>query len=212
MPIKYKIAILMAGRILHYADHYKNIMENIVQEHDADFFLSHSPELDEDIVGFQNLYQPKILNNDPKIIKHINEKYQHVNKHNCIQMYFNRQRVFNDFKEYSLTHNIKYDLVINYRVDTYSYDKINYDMFTSFNLQNHIYIPSGKDYSPIGVCDQMAFGNIDVMEKYMSIYNDIDKYLGVNNCRITGEELVHCCLKLNNINIVRFSHNHEILR
>lgn len=33
-----KIAILIAGRILHFEKHYKNIIENIVQTNEVDFF------------------------------------------------------------------------------------------------------------------------------------------------------------------------------
>ena len=43
------IAIIFSGRIYKFANHYNNIMDNIVQDNNVDFFLSHSPELDEDL-------------------------------------------------------------------------------------------------------------------------------------------------------------------
>ena len=46
----------------------------------------------------------------------------------------------------------------------------------------------------------------------MSIYDDIDRYLGVNGSRITGEETVHSCLSVNKIKAVRFPHNFSIIR
>ena len=73
-------------------------------------------------------------------------------------------------------------------------------------------VPEGHNHSPIGTCDQMAFGNFAVMEKYMSIYDDIDRYLGVGGCRITAEETLYSCLLVNKIKTVRFPHNFSIIR
>ena len=208
---KLKLAILMAGRIMNYKNAYPNIMENIVQENDADFFLSHSPELDEDLEDFRKVFQPKILNNDPHDIKTINPAYQHQNRHNIIKMIYNRQRVFNDFKKYMTENNVSYDIIISYRADTISFDKLNYNIFNDIHT-NTIYIPKDFDWSKIGTCDQMAFGNLHVMEIYMSIYNDINRYLGVQETRITGEELVYRCLAMNNIQTVRLNHKHRLFR
>jgi len=206
-----RLAILIAGRLLHFKEHYANIMEKIVQENTVDFFVSHSPELDEDIEEFKELYKPSTFNNELLQIKDINPDYRHPNEVNCKKMLYNRQRVFNNFKAYITEKGASYDIIINYRIDTYSVDTINYSKFTDIHTPI-IYIPEGFDWSPIGICDQMAFGNLDVMECYMSIYNDIDRYLGVNGCRITGEELVYCCLQLNNIKTVRFAHEHMLKR
>jgi len=206
-----RLAILVAGRLLHFKEHYANIMEKIVQENTVDFFVSHSPELNDNVEEFKELYKPITFNNELLQIKEINPNYRHPNEVNCKKMFYNRQRVFNDFKEYITNNALLYDIIINYRIDTYSSDRINYCQFTDLHTST-IYIPSGADWSQIGTCDQMAFGNIDVMERYMSIYNDIDHYLGVGGCRITGEELVYTCLKVNNIKTVRFAHEHMLKR
>lgn len=207
-----KIAILIAGRILHFEKHYKNIIENIVQTNEVDFFLSHSPELGEDVESFRELYKPKTLNNDEIIPRYIDEKYKHVNRHNCTRMLYNRQRVFNDFKEYSMNHNIHYDLIINYRIDTFAFNKLDYNWFNNSN-ENNIYIPLGEDNGipNLSINDQMAFGNINVMEKYFSIYNNIIEYLQ-EGCRFVGEDLVWHCIKKNNMNIIRLNHKQGIVR
>jgi len=80
-------------------------------------------------------------------------------------MIFNRQRVFHEFKDYVTRTQTSYDIVVNYRMDCFSHDKINYDLFTELHMPT-IYIPEGHNHSPIGTCDQMAFGNLAVMEKY----------------------------------------------
>jgi len=206
-----RIAILMAGRIYNYKDAYPNIMENIVQGNTADFFLSHSPELNEDLEDFNRIFQPKILNNDPHDIKVINPAFQHQNRENVIKMLYNRQRIFNDFKKYMADHHATYDLIISYRADTMTFDKLDYNLFTNTS-RNTVYVPHDFDWSHIGTCDQMAFGNVTVMEKYMSIYNDIDRYLGVQGTRITGEELVYRCLAMNGIQTVRFKLKHRLAR
>ena len=206
-----RLAILMAGRILNYKDAYPNIMENIVQGNTADFFLSHSPELNEDLEDFRRVFQPKILNNNAHAIKVVNPAFQHQNRENVIKMLYNRQRIFNDFKQYMADNNITYDLVISYRADTITFDKLDYSIFK--NIGSHtIYIPHDFDWSKIGTCDQLAFGTLAVMEKYMSIYNDIDRYLGVQGTRITGEELVYRCLAMNGIQTVRFTLKHRLFR
>jgi hypothetical protein len=206
-----RLAILMAGRIFNYKDAYPNIMENIVQGNIADFFLSHSPELDEDLEDFRRIFQPKILNNDPHSIKVINPAFQHQNRENVIKMLYNRQRIFDDFKKYMADNHVTYDLIISYRADTISFDKLDYSIFKDMGA-NAIYIPRDFDWSHIGTCDQMAFGNLAVMEKYMTIYNDIDRYLGVQGTRITGEELVYRCLAMNNIQTIRFTLKHRLSR
>ena len=206
-----RLAILIVGRIYNYKDAYPNIMENIVQGNIADFFLSYSPELNEDLEDFRRIFQPKILNNDPHDIKEINQAYQHTNRENVIKMFYNRQRILNDFKKYMADNNVTYDLIISYRVDTIAFEKLDYTMFKELDT-NTIYIPRDFDWSRIGTCDQMAFGNLSVMEKYMSVYNDIDRYLGVEGTRIHGEELVYRCLAMNNIHTVRFALKHRLSR
>ena len=206
-----RLAILMAGRILNYKDAYPNIMENIVQGNTVDFFLSHSPELDEDLEDFHRIFQPKILNNDPHDIKVVNPAFQHQHRHNVIKMFYNRQRIFNDFKKYMADNNVTYDIIISYRADTIVFEKLDYSLFKDIGT-NTIYIPTDFDWSRIGTCDQMAFGNLPVMEKYMSIYNDINRYLGVQGTRITGEELVYRCLAMTNIRTVRFKLKNRLFR
>lgn len=135
-----------------------------------------------------------------------------MNRHNCTRMLYNRQRVFNDFKEYSMNHNIHYDLIINYRIDTFAFNKLDYNWFNNSN-ENNIYIPLGEDNGipNLSINDQMAFGNINVMEKYFSIYNNIIEYLQ-EGCRFVGEDLVWHCIKKNNMNIIRLNHKQGIVR
>ena len=206
-----KLAILIAGRIFNFKDNYANIMEKIVQGHEVDFFFSHSPELLEDVEACKALYKPITFNDEPFQTKKTNPNYTHEMQVNFKKMIFNRQRVFHEFKDYVTRTQTSYDVVVNYRMDCFSHDKINYDLFTEFHMPT-IYIPEGHNHSPIGTCDQMAFGNLAVMEKYMSIYDDIDRYLGVNGSRITGEETVQSCLSVNKIKTVRFPHNFTIIR
>jgi len=206
-----KLAMLIAGRIFNFKDNYANIMEKIVQGHEVDFFFSHSPELLEDVEACKALYKPITFNDEPFQTKQINPKFRDEREVNFKKMIFNRQRVFHDFKDYVTRTQTSYDIVINYRMDCYSQDKINYDLVTELHLPT-IYIPEGHNHSRIGTCDQLAFGNMDVMEKYMSIYDNIDRYLGVNGCRLHGEETVYSCLFVNKIKPVRFPHNFIIAR
>lgn len=214
-----KIAILCAGRISNNDDvntihkQYENMKENVIQDNDVDFFVSHSPELGEDIDTFCKLYQPKTFNNEP--IEYVDvSKYPHQHSpHTTISMFYNRARVFHDFEKYVQENNVQYDLIISHRIDTLTHEKL---MCNKFDIQNKnvIYIPNGHDFRNgrwPGISDQFAVGQFEPMKHYMCIYDRIIEYLdGIG--LIMGEVIVKYCLKKNNIEAFRFPFSHKINR
>jgi hypothetical protein len=165
-----KIAILFSGRIYKYKENYENIMKCIGQGHDVDFFLSSSPELNEDIEDFRKLYNPVSIIHEPIIYNDITgyKKWDSVNGHNVMCMYINRKRVVNALKLHIFDTGIVYDWVISTRLDTYNDALMDY---SQFNRPNTLYIPEGYDWG--GMNDQMAIGKIDTMDLYMSLADDI---------------------------------------
>lgn len=203
-----KIAVLFSGRIFKFGNHYNNIMENIVQGHDADFFLSHSPELDEDLESFCEVYKPIATSNDP-IPEYNFEKYppydENARRRNVTCMQYNRRRVFNLLDEHIKKTGIQYDCIVSYRLDLFSYNKIDY------NIQSNIlYIPEGSDHNG-GINDQVAYGTYEQMKVYMNLINHIDTILfniGVFHAELINKEN----LLLHKVPIQRVLFDYEIIR
>ena len=204
-----KIAILFSGRIFRFGNHYNNIMENIVQEHDVDFFLSHSPELNEDLESFYELYKPVALCNDPipefDFIQYPNYPEFPKNMRNITCMLYNRRRVFNLLETHMKTNNLHYDCILSYRLDLFSYNKLDYKI-----EPNILYIPDGFDWHG-GINDQVAYVTYEPMKIYMNIFNNIYNILN-NGCPFHPELINKENLLLYNINIQRVPFHYEIIR
>ena len=273
-----KIAILFSGRINRYQEHYENILTNIVQNNDADFFLSHSPECEEDIEKFCTIYRPKTVNNDPihygqwaekptttnssvsesalpiqgnecrkrteplcgstrfttegdlrspeKFDKGENatelltskgalhpEKlgdlssytcHPQSNSHNVMCMWVNRQRVFQDMRDYMIKNNVWYDLVVCTRLDTWCYEALNLSKYDNLS-DTEIYVPNGCDWG--GLNDQLAFGNYYAMEKYMMLYSNMRTILDILMTSIGyygPEPILKVNIELNELTVHRF--------
>jgi len=204
-----KIAILFSGRIFRFGNHYNNIMENIVQGHDADFFLSHSPELDEDLESFCEIYSPIALCNDAipefDFTQYPNYPEFPKNMRNITCMLYNRIRVFNLLDEYIKKTRIHYDCIVSYRFDLFSYNKLDYKI-----EPNILYIPEGSDHCG-GINDQVAHGTYEPMKTYMNTFNHIDNILlntGVFHPELINKEN----LLLHNVVIQRTTFDYEIIR
>ena len=245
-----KIAILFSGRINRYQEHYENILTNIVQNNDADFFLSHSPECEEDIEKFCTIYRPKTVNNDPIHYGQWGEKptttnsegdrrspeefgkggfqppslltskvakppekfgdlssytcHPQSNSHNVMCMWVNRQRVFQDMRDYMIKNNVWYDLVVCTRLDTWCYEALNVSKYDNLS-DTEIYVPNGCDWG--GLNDQFAFGNYYAMEKYMMLYSNMRPILDILMTSIGyygPEPILKVNIELNELTVHRF--------
>ena len=168
-----RIAIVFSGRIDKYREHYANIMSHVVQDNEADFFLSHSPELaHENLEDFRQLYQPKTINNDPIDYGDFSKYTCHPqsNSHNMMCMWVNRLRVYRDMCRYMSETSVTYDLVISTRLDTYNDEKMDYSIFSCLD-DNTILVPEGYDWG--GLNDQIAIGRFPAMSKYLTLFERI---------------------------------------
>jgi hypothetical protein len=204
-----KIAVLFSGRVYKFGSHYHNIMENVVQDHEADFYLSHSPELNEeaDLELFKELYKPVAVCNDPipdfdfNQYPVIDELY--TKKRNVVCMHYNRKRVFELMKASGK----EYDCIVSYRLDLFSYSKIDYT-----NLgQSSIHIPNCQDHLD-GINDQIAYGTYEPMSIYMNLFDSMKQYLDEKKSIFFPELLNKCHLFENNISVIRVPYNYEIVR
>lgn len=203
-----KIAVLFSGRVYKFGAHYNNIMENVVQDHDADFYLSHSPELNEedDLELFKEMYKPVAVSNDPipdfdfKQYPIIDEL--HTKRRNVVCMFYNRKRVFELMKGSGKL----YDCIVSYRLDLIGFTKMDYT-----NLDQSIYIPEGQDHFG-GINDQIAYGTYEPMNIYMNLFDSMKKYLDNNICIFFPELLNKCHLLSNKVSIIRTNFDYHIVR
>ena len=166
------IAIIFSGRIYKFANHYNNIMDNIVQDNNVDFFLSHSPELKEDLELFSEIYNPVSICNDPLELfdytKYPVPDLEHRPR-NIVSMYYNRRRGFNALNDHIQKTGKIYDIVISHRLDLYCFDTLDLSL-----VKNGLCIP---EYHGQGIFDQFALGTVDTIQPYMNVYNHIQTLL-----------------------------------
>jgi len=205
--INMHIALLIYGRINQFRDNYVNIFNRIGKEHTVDVFLSSDNALNSELNEFIKLYKPKRYCNDK--IKHEGKlkTYSSWDKnithnkaiYNVECHYINKKRVFTLLESYSNEASVSYDCVISTRIDL--------EFLTPFNLQNPqentIYIPDQFDFVQNGINDQVAYGNIDTMKKYMNIYDTIFNLLDNNLTIPHSEKMVLSNIKYHNLTIVR---------
>lgn len=187
-------------------------MENVVQDHDADFYLSHSPEEDNegDIELFKEIYNPVAVCNDPipdKGPEFDLDQYpvysSRIKRRHIVSMHYNRKRVFELMKASGK----EYDCIVSYRLDLFSRSKIDY---TKLDRES-IYIPEGQDHYG-GINDQVAYGIYKPMSIYMSLFDSIKQYLENNICTLHSELLNRCHLFENKVPIIRTQFKYEIVR
>jgi hypothetical protein len=219
-----KIAILISGRIHKYKEHYENIKQMIIQHHEVDFFLSHSPELNENIEEFIEIYQPKCINNDELLFSKDYSKIQlHplTNIHNFMSMVYNRNRVFHLMEKYVFENNIPmYDLILSFRIECLSLHMLDFETILQTNAKdnetnddinindNTVFVPNGYDWG--GLNDQLAFGNYKTMKIYMNLYNDIWTLMK-EQPNFGPETILLGHLIKNNVNISRFPFSYHLL-
>ena len=199
---KMRIAVLVYGRLDKCAEHYDNILESIGKENAIDFFLSsdNSPELR--LHEFINLYKPVSYNNLPIQYNHNFQKYpgkiDNTNIDNTIRHFINKYRVFSLLEDHIDKQNVQYDVVLSLRVDLIVHNSFNFN-----NLENNtIYIPDCCDFRG-GINDQVAYGKIDVMKKYNSVFLNI-VYLLKDNISIPHpESLTYANINLYKLQIKR---------
>jgi hypothetical protein len=214
-----KIAILFSGRIRKYDEHYENIMRQIVQNNEVEFFLSHSPELkEEDLEKFKELYKPvKIVNEEMDFSTDYSKLKLHelTNMNHFLSMWCNRKRVFLSLVEHCRDTNNMYDFVFSIRLDAYNEEPLLFQQImeeykfkeNKTNIENTVFVPNGWDWG--GLNDQLAFGDIFSMETYMSLYDEIWELMK-EQPRFGPETILLGYLIKKNIHIHRFNFQYKL--
>ena len=169
-----KIAILFSGRIDTTIEQYNNIMNNLVQSNDVDFFISHSKTDEKSIQDFVNLYKPKKIIESDEIHFDYSKypKRPWTNQYNIMCMFLNRKKVCKLFQEYINDNNINYDIIISCRCDLWFDEKLDINSLMNYTNNNVLCIPNPQfDYT--GINDQIAIGNYKMITIYLQVYDSL---------------------------------------
>jgi hypothetical protein len=207
-----RIAILYFGRSKHFDLTYPSLEKSIGTQHRIDVFYSCDNDPVESIDKFVDMCKPVSVINDT-ISSYVdfsqypimNPEIHRPNYTNMARHFINKKRVFTIFEEYIHTSGIVYDLVISARLD------IHLDTLSILTpAPNTIYIPEGHDY--FGINDRFAMGNVDVMKKYMMIYDSAVHILESKLSDPHPESLTLANIKYQLLVIERITLNTQILK
>ena len=172
---KKKIAILLSGRLTSYDKHYQNIMENLVQDYDVDFYagISTEPINKRLLDGFLKMYKPVAWKYSDKPLLDIewdkvkaNKEMENIKK-NPMMMWRNRDNV----RSLLMKSKVNYDWIISTRPDVFYKEKLNYSDLEA----DKINIPRLADYG--GYQDKIAIAKKPLMLEYLDLYDNMKTYL-----------------------------------
>ena len=153
---------------------YELIMENVVQDNEVDFFISHEKNInDQEVEEFKKLFKPKKIMRSDEIYPNIDKYVKPIqtNPHNMMCMFLNRLNVYKIFEEYCNETNTNYDVIMSNRVDIQICSKIDFNQYMEKINNDIIFIPGEHDYG--GINDRIAFGNKKVMKEYLTCFNNL---------------------------------------
>jgi len=204
-----KIAILLSGRLTSYDKHYQNIMHNLVQDNEVDFYaaLSEEPINKRLIDGFLKLYNPVAWKYSDKPLLDIEWDKVKANgqmsqmKKNPMFMWRNREEV----KNLLIESKVEYDWIISTRVDVMYKAKLDYNILESDKLS----IPTQADYS--GYQDKIVIAKQPLILEYLDLYDNMKRYLIDDKRSVNPETLLKYHIdKGKNIPVHRISLEHYI--
>jgi hypothetical protein len=207
---KKKIAILLSGRLTSYDKHYKNIMENLVQDYDVDFYagISEEPINKRLLDGFLKMYNPVAWKYSDKPLLDIDFSKVKSGKNlapirkNVMFMWRNRDNV----RSLLMKSKVNYDWIISTRADVFYKNKLDYNDLDA----DKINIPEGSDFS--GYQDKIAIAKKPLMLEYLDVYDNLKKYVVDDKRTIEPETLqkYHLGKNYKNIPVKRIILKHDI--
>lgn len=204
-------AVLVYGRLNKCVEHYSTIVSSLDSSNNIiDFFLSSDDPPQDLLQEFINIYKPISYINDKISYSCDFGKYNGLrevtNIHNMTCHFINKSRVFTLLEEHIESTKVQYDCVVSIRVDLL----IKSTFAITAIKENTVYIPHGCDHE--GINDNIAYGNVSSMKKYMNIYNNTT-YLLENGMSIPHpESLTRDNITFTNLELIRFPLTYTICK
>ena len=206
---KKKIAILISSRLTSYDKHYKNIMENLVQGNDVDFYAGISTEpINERLLdGFLKLYKPIAWAISDKPLFDIDFKKEKEKMpadsappQNTVFQARNRDKS----RELLMSKNIEYDWIISTRADVYYKNKLDYSELDP----SVVNIPNGANYG--GIQDKIAIAKKPLMLRYLNMYDYLPEHITIKRKSLHAEQTLNNYLKKFKIPVKRMTLVHQL--
>ena len=202
-----KIAILISGRLTSYDKHYQNIIDNLGEGCEIDFYagISEEPINKRLLDGFLKLYNPVAWKYSDEPLLDIEWDKVKANsvmgpmKKNVMYMWRNRYTVRNFIIEAG-----HYDWIISTRIDVFYKNKLDYNVLESDKLN----IPTQADYG--GYQDKIVIAKHSLMIDYLDVYHNLKRYLIDDKKSVNPEPLLKHHIKNKNIPVHRISLTHYI--
>jgi hypothetical protein len=203
------IAVLFYGRLDKCEDHYTNIIDRIGKDNTLDIFVSSDNSPDNLLQKCIQKYNPVSYNNDEiiyngKLVEYIGN-IDGVNVYNMIRHFINKHRVFTLLEQHIEKTNTQYNYVLCLRFDLRFHNNI---PFNGIN-DNTVYIPHGVDWLG-GLNDQLAFGNVSSMKKYMNIWCNTETIIERGLSRLHPENITLANVNYTGLHVSRFSLSYDI--
>lgn len=178
-----KVAILISGYLRSLKNNIDSLKENLLNLYDVDIYI-HITNSNEckyinnkiNIDEINLLLKPKVIIITDNI--NFNNKYNDLYNQNYKFYILNQKRI-----EIEKIENINYDIVIKFRPDIYLQEKILFEIID----ENSVYIPKDNKIDKIKlkkpndnyICDIIAFGKSNVMNKYFDMYLYLDSLITI---------------------------------
>lgn len=222
-----KAALCISGHLRTFLDNYKSVKENILDRLNCDVFIHtwetlgmsyrftdgnlHFTETRNLIDRIHQLYKPKqIIIEKTKNFTVTSLMRQRLldgrDIPGIIGMYYKIEQCNNLKKEYEQKAGFTYDCVIRFRGDLWVEQPI--PINDSTNL-NHVFLPMYGNFG--GACDQFAFGNSAMMDKYASLYSNLDSLMQAG-APMHPERLLHFHLEQQRVPIAKVHYKYVIKR
>ncbi len=152
-------------------------------------------------INCENFECPESYLNHPR-------KNKETNAYNCLSMFYNNKKVFKMMTDFALENNINYDIVLKYRPDISNNPRL--PLYKNVEIkENTIYIPDKYHWG--GINDQIAFGDLESMQKYCNVFDDIYNQLDNDEkYRLHPETMLMMGLQKAMLDIIVFKYDYEL--
>jgi hypothetical protein len=206
--MKKKIAVYFSGRCDGYEHCIDKLQEKFYSKYDIDFFWSIDEEEETPYYAeLRNLLKPVNVNYKCVDVKVINVPLasSETRQRNTMSMFYHNFYSTQMIIDHSDANNINYHAVVRFRAEIDSDDEF---IIEDKLLENTVYIPHGYNYR--GVSDRIAYGTLESMSIYGTLYFEIVKYVYARQALFNPEYLVMFHINKNNMSMIRFQYNYKL--
>ena len=173
-----KIAILMSGYLRSIKENYNNLKQYLLNDNDTDIYIhitkSDDPKYMNSKITMDELH--KLLKPKHMIVSNNYNLHDNIIINNLLNQNYKYYLLNEHRKIVEKSENIKYDIVVKIRPDVYLQSPLCMNV-----ISNNIYIPSDSkiDNTKLTIptdnyiCDIIAYGNPEIMDKYFNFYNEL---------------------------------------